>query len=161
MAFLGVHSGEQVAPDLHGGHERYRAPSARTQNREIEGFTQRYKINRLVYRERFHYIGNAIEREKEIKGWDRARKVALIESENPTWEDLSLEWGKPVEMLTPATASGKQIPRGLKPTRDDNSLGASTCGELAQEQQIPRSARDDNSGDTGCIGDERILTTKT
>ena len=48
---------------------------------EVEGFTQKYKINRLVYRERFHYIDNAIAREKEIKGWDRARRVALIESE--------------------------------------------------------------------------------
>ena len=36
---------------------------------EIEGFTQRYRIDRLIYRERFHYIGNAIAREKEIKGW--------------------------------------------------------------------------------------------
>jgi putative endonuclease len=36
---------------------------------EIEGSTQRYRIDRLIYRERFHYIGNAIAREKEIKGW--------------------------------------------------------------------------------------------
>jgi putative endonuclease len=67
---------------------------------EIEGFTQRYKINRLVYSERFHYVENAIEREKEIKGLDRAKRVALIESMNPTWDDLSEEWGKPIEPLT-------------------------------------------------------------
>jgi putative endonuclease len=65
----------------------------------IEGFTQRYKINRLVYFERFHYVGNAIEREKEIKGLDRAKRVALIESVNPTWDYLSEEWGKPIEGL--------------------------------------------------------------
>jgi putative endonuclease len=67
---------------------------------EVEGFTQRYKINRLVYFERFHYVGNAIEREKEIKGLDRAKRVALIESVNATWDDLSEEWGKPLEPLT-------------------------------------------------------------
>jgi len=66
---------------------------------EIEGFTQRYKINRLVYFERFHYVGNAIDREKQIKGLDRAKRVALIESANPTWDDLSGEWGKPIEGL--------------------------------------------------------------
>jgi putative endonuclease len=88
---------------------------------EIGGFTQRYRINRLVYRERFHYIDNAIAREKEIKSWDRGKRVALIESVNPTWEDLSLEWGKPVEFLHPSGADEKQIPRGLNPARDDNS----------------------------------------
>ena len=87
---------------------------------EIEGFTQRYKINRLVYYERFHYVGNAINREKQIKGLDRAKRVALIEGINPTWEDLSLEWGKPVRPLYLSGANEKQIPRGLKPARDDN-----------------------------------------
>jgi len=67
---------------------------------EVEGFTQRYRINRLVYLERFRYVGNAVNREKQIKGLDRAKGVALIESMNPTWEDLSEEWGKPIELLT-------------------------------------------------------------
>jgi putative endonuclease len=53
------------------------------------GFTHRYKINRLVYCETFAEVRPAIEREKQIKGWTRARKVALIESLNPEWEDLS------------------------------------------------------------------------
>ena len=68
-----------------------------------EGFTQRYRINRLVYCERFRYIGNAIARETEIKGWDQQKRVALIERDNPTSEDLSLEWGQPVELLQPST----------------------------------------------------------
>jgi putative endonuclease len=93
----------------------------------IEGFTQRYRITRLVYRERFQYIGNAIAREKEIKGWDRARRVALIESVNPTWEDLSLEWGKPIEMLHPAAAGEQQIPRSA---RDDNFDSADCFAEI-------------------------------
>jgi putative endonuclease len=57
-------------------------------NGEFEGFTKRYNIHRLVYFERFQYVQNAIAREKEIKGWLRAKKIALIEAENPTWEDL-------------------------------------------------------------------------
>ena len=77
---------------------------------EIEGFTQRYKINRLVYYERFHYVGNAIRREKEIKGWDRRTRVALIESANPTWEDLSEEWGKPIGALTALPIQRKADP---------------------------------------------------
>jgi putative endonuclease len=94
---------------------------------EIEGFTQRYRINRLVYRERFQYIGNAIAREKEIKGWDRARRVALIESINPTWGDLSLQWGAPIELLNSATAGKQRIPRFA---RDDNSDSADEFAEI-------------------------------
>ncbi|HUD22770.1 MAG TPA: GIY-YIG nuclease family protein [Acidobacteriaceae bacterium] len=52
-------------------------------------FTARYNIARLVYFERFQYIHNAIAREKELKDWNRARKVVLIESVNPTWVDLA------------------------------------------------------------------------
>ena len=51
-------------------------------------FTTRYKIARLVYFETYQYINNAIAREKELKHWTRAQKIALIESTNPTWEEL-------------------------------------------------------------------------
>jgi len=54
----------------------------------FDGFTKKYKIHRLVYFERFQYVTNAIAREKQIKGWLRARKVELIERMNPAWEDL-------------------------------------------------------------------------
>ncbi len=57
-------------------------------NGEFEGFTKKYNIHRLVYFERFQHVGNAIAREKEIKGWLREKKIALITEENPTWEDL-------------------------------------------------------------------------
>ena len=59
------------------------------QNSEIEGFTRTYKVNRLVYYERFDYRRDAIAREKEIKGWRREKKNALVETMNPTWADLS------------------------------------------------------------------------
>jgi len=61
------------------------------------GFTRDYKIHRLVYFERFQYVRNAIYREKQLKGWLRKRKIALIEAVNPTWEDLAAEWFNPVE----------------------------------------------------------------
>ena len=60
-------------------------------------FTARYGINRLVYFERFQYINEAIRRETVLKGWLRVRKLALIVQRNPTWRDLSEDWGKPIE----------------------------------------------------------------
>jgi len=55
-------------------------------------FAAKYKLDRLVYFERFQDIRNAIEREKEIKGLLRVKKIALIVSVNPEWKDLSKEW---------------------------------------------------------------------
>ena len=57
----------------------------------IPGFTRRYKINRLVYYESTHDVRAAIAREKQIKRWRREKKVNLIESLNPEWEDLARE----------------------------------------------------------------------
>jgi putative endonuclease len=62
------------------------------------GFTGRYKVDRLVYFETFRYVNHAIARETEIKAWRREKKVALIAASNPTWEDLAVDWGKPVAM---------------------------------------------------------------
>jgi len=55
----------------------------------VEGFTSKYNVNRLVYWEKHGDIRRAIAREKEIKGWSRAKRVALIESQNPKWTDLA------------------------------------------------------------------------
>ena len=90
---------------------------------EIEGFTKKYNINRLVYYETFKYIDKAIAREKQIKAWTRAKRLALIQSMNPAWQDLADGWGERIRL---------QIPRShnLGPTsdlqpcpvaRDDNS----------------------------------------
>jgi len=65
-------------------------------------FTARYKITRLVYFERFQYINNAIARETELKRWTRAQKIALIESMNPTWEELMPD--EPVPAQAPVNA---------------------------------------------------------
>src|SRR5438067_2780507 len=56
---------------------------------EGSAFTSKYEVDRLVYYERLQRFGNAIRREKQIKGWSRAKKIALIESMNPSWRDLS------------------------------------------------------------------------
>jgi len=54
-------------------------------------FTERYKINQLVYVEETRFVWDALEREKELKAWTRARKLELIREGNPTWRDLSLD----------------------------------------------------------------------
>ena len=59
-----------------------------------EGFTSRYKLDRLVYFETFTSIRLAIAREKEIKGWTRIKKIELIVSVNPEWADLAADWYK-------------------------------------------------------------------
>ena len=61
-------------------------------NRLARGFTSRYAIDRLVYFECTTDVRSAIAREKQIKGWLRARKIALIESVNRDWKDLSAGW---------------------------------------------------------------------
>jgi putative endonuclease len=61
-------------------------------------FTKRYRVHRLVYREFFQNAGKAIARETEMKKWRREKKVALIEKENPTWEDLAEGWDAPAIM---------------------------------------------------------------
>ena len=53
------------------------------------GFTSDYRCERLVWFERYQYVRNAIAREKEIKSWTRAKKLALIKEQNPSWADLS------------------------------------------------------------------------
>jgi putative endonuclease len=59
------------------------------QNAEIDGFTKDDKVNRLVYYECFDHPREAIAREKEIKGWRREKKNALVATKNPKWADLS------------------------------------------------------------------------
>ena len=63
---------------------------------EIEGFANKYHCDRLVYYEGFDDVHKAIRREKQLKGWTRAKKTALIESKNPRWQDLAEKWGAPM-----------------------------------------------------------------
>ena len=54
----------------------------------ISGFPAKYKISRLVYAESFGEVRDAIAREKQLKGWNRAKKLAMIAASNPDWRDL-------------------------------------------------------------------------
>lgn len=54
----------------------------------VEGFTKKYKVDQLMYYEIFEDITEAIQREKQIKGWTRKKKIALIEQSNPRREDI-------------------------------------------------------------------------
>ncbi len=58
----------------------------------LQGFTKKYNISKLVFYETTADVRSAIEREKQIKGWLRSKKVALIESLNPYWLDLAKGW---------------------------------------------------------------------
>ncbi|MDQ6860755.1 MAG: GIY-YIG nuclease family protein [Verrucomicrobiota bacterium] len=69
---------------------------------EIEGFTKRYRLNRLVYFESFEEPRVAISREKELKGWTRAKKNALVATKNPKWTDLSAILFQPARGPSPS-----------------------------------------------------------
>ena len=68
---------------------------------EIEGFTKKYRINRLVYYETFKYVNNALAREKQIKAWTRAMRLTLIKTMNPAWQDLADGWGELTKLQIP------------------------------------------------------------
>ena len=79
---------------------------------DVQGFTERYNLNRLVYYEQYNDPRDAIAREKQLKRWRRDKKNALIKKTNPTWADLAenvLGLGS-----APATAWKKiEIPRQM------------------------------------------------
>ena len=56
---------------------------------KIDGFTAKYNVTQLVFHETFTSVNDAIAAEKRIKGWTRAKKIALVESKNPLWDDLA------------------------------------------------------------------------
>jgi len=62
------------------------------------GFTAKYNVTNLVYFERYGSVGKAIRREKALKNWRREKKIALIESNNPKWRDLSYGWYQPTRL---------------------------------------------------------------
>ncbi len=71
----------------------------------IDGFTKKYNVTKLVYYEATDSIEATIEREKQVKGWLRRKKVALIESVNPYWEDLAKKWDEEAPTATDPSAA--------------------------------------------------------
>jgi putative endonuclease len=76
-------------------------------NKLTPGFTSRYNLTRLAYYETFVYPDAAIAREKEIKGWRRSKKIALIEAMNPHWHDLAARW---YDVYKPPIQSSQSTP---------------------------------------------------
>ena len=70
--------------------------SAQHREHKSDSFTARHRCTRLVFYEIYPSPLTAIAREKQLKGWTRAKKIALIEQTNPTWRDLSEDWGKEI-----------------------------------------------------------------
>ena len=61
-------------------------------NKVVEGFTEKYNVDKLVYFETTDSIESAIKREKQLKNWHREWKINLIKEKNPDFRDLSLDW---------------------------------------------------------------------
>jgi putative endonuclease len=80
-------------------------------NKLVPGFTSKYNIQFLVYYEAGNDINAAIAREKQIKGWLRSKKIALIDSMNPQWKDLSEEWDISTRAVELSSEKGES--RGL------------------------------------------------
>jgi putative endonuclease len=82
----------------------------------FDGFTKKYRVNRLVFFEMFQNVWEAIEREKQLKSWRREKKVWLIERENPQWrdlaEDVQADEGSPA-VRDPSTAPPSAAPLGM------------------------------------------------
>ncbi|MBC8453912.1 GIY-YIG nuclease family protein [PVC group bacterium] len=86
---------------------------------EIPGFTKRYNTNRLVYYEQFNDIRDAIAREKQLKGWSRSKKEALISTRNPKWTDRAVT----ISGLGKAPSARWQERRGWYAGDPSTSLG--------------------------------------
>jgi len=81
----------------------------------MEGFSSKYHCNRMVYYESYDEVHRAIGREKQLKGWTRAKKIALIESKNPRWESHPSAknapgWGTHPIMMVAIKTSGWASP---------------------------------------------------
>ncbi|MGB3544151.1 GIY-YIG nuclease family protein [Rubrivirga sp.] len=105
----------------------------------VSDYTSRYRIDRLVHLEEYPSARDAIAREKQIKGWSRAKKTALIEAENPTWRDL--------EGSRYGASSRAVAPRRTESDLEDGQDSAT--GRSASRSF--GSAQDDAVGETGAM----------
>jgi putative endonuclease len=107
---------------------------------EIHGFTKKYHINRLVYYETFKYVNNALAREKQVKAWTRPKRLALIKTMNPAWQDLSEGWGEPTKLQIPRFAGDDKSENDDKGKgRDDknNSRAEATQSKVSNGKAEP------------------------
>jgi putative endonuclease len=98
----------------------------------IEGFTKKYRLTTLVHDEIYNDVLQAIQHEKQIEGWRRSRKNALVETLNPWWHDLSARLD-----------SQREVPRRPSAARDDKSEVAGACDDRSNVART----RDDLPGE--------------
>ena len=89
---LRLHPRQQHAHVYVGVTNSLESRAIQHKQKVIPGYTSRYNITRLLYFEEFGDIRDAIAREKQLKGWRRARKLELIRSMNPRLRDLAEDW---------------------------------------------------------------------
>jgi putative endonuclease len=117
-------------------------------SKDEHSFTRKYKAFRLVYYEEFGDVNAAIAREKQIKGWTRAKKNALVESMNPTWRDLIHEWEE--KWGIEFQLDGRITRRGEAHKQEQQEMQNQEQKQLQQQTQGPSppaspSAQDDNA----------------
>jgi putative endonuclease len=93
---------------------------------EFEGFASQYHCERLVYFESFDEAVKAINREKQLKGWVRRKKIALIESVNPRWQDLAEKWGAQTAFAGESIKSRLEFP--VRPVPVLSGMGSFDSG---------------------------------
>lgn len=111
----------------------------------VPGFTARYGVTRLVHMETFSHIDDAIAREKEIKGRRREKKVALIETQNPKWWDLSHGWYDDSPTLGSRNMASTRTGTELTATLQESEAGTLAAQDppRLRSRGVPRFARDD------------------
>ena len=104
-------------------------------NKLVPGFTSRYNLTRLVYYEEFVYPDAAINREKEIKAWRRGKKIRLIESMNPQWDDLAAKW---MDIYKPDATSAREKIREA-PRKIPRSVRKAACLGMTHSVSLQQS----------------------
>ncbi len=103
----------------------------------LEGFTHTYEVERLLYWESFDDVHKAIGREKQLKGWRRSKKIALIEALNPHWLDLAREWYP--WMKCPGESRGASTPQDDSVRESSRSAQRDRNGESRDEEKSEKS----------------------
>jgi putative endonuclease len=112
---------------------------------EIEGFTKKYHINRLVYYETLKYVNNTLAREKRVTAWTRAKRLALIKTVNPAWQDLAEGWGEPTKLQIPRFARDDKPKEDGKPKENDNGKDIEGGNSALKPRPFPARPRPHNA----------------
>jgi len=119
----------------------------------VRGFTAKYNITQLAYYEGYPNAMSAIEREKQLKGWKRERKIALIEAENPRWKDLNLSLREQLPQAPPSLRETNCVAGPGQILRCAQNDASREVNDPDTRAQILRCAQDDSIrrlSKTGC-----------